>query len=76
MDILTRRRFIAALAASVVAAGMPLPVGMKKSNIYFDTFWKAPMIEIEEVRYTYFATFRYVSYEEWMEAISRRRVTL
>jgi len=27
-EFLTRRRFIAALAASVVAAGLPLPVGM------------------------------------------------
>lgn len=29
-DLLTRRRFIAALAASVVAVGAPLPIGFPK----------------------------------------------
>lgn len=36
-DLLTRRRFLSALAASVVAAGMPLPIGFPRKTVSFDT---------------------------------------
>ncbi len=34
-DLLTRRRFIAALAASIVAVGAPLPIGFPKNYVIY-----------------------------------------
>lgn len=57
LDFLTRRRFIAALAASVVAAGMPLPIGLKKGNLFFDIEIPA-MTPSKYVEYVYYSEYR------------------
>lgn len=43
-DLLSRRRFIAALAVSVVSVGAPLPIGFPKKGVSFnsiDVKWTA-----------------------------------
>lgn len=48
-DLLTRRRFISALAASVVAVGAPLPIGFPK-EAFSDLKWTASGVSLDQWR--------------------------
>jgi len=42
LTALTRRNFLKALAASVLAAGVPLPVGLRREHLLFVDSYAAP----------------------------------